>query len=161
VARSDDPEPIRREGDRFAVSLPDEAREALRRLAVQYRDLLREEDPSSDPGVARLFPPAHEDDLLANLEYERVAHDGLLAGRLRNTETLERTAGADSLTEDELLAWMAVANDLRLLLGTRLELTEETTALDFADDPEGRETFQVYGFLSALVGVILEAIPQP
>jgi hypothetical protein len=161
VARSDDPEPIRRQGDRFVVTLPDEAREALRRLAVQYRDLLREEDPSTDPGVARLFPPAHEEDLLANLEYEQVAHDGLLAGRLRNIETLERTADADSLSEDELLAWMAVANDLRLVLGTRLEVTEETTARDFAKDPEGRETFELYRFLSALVGVILEALPQP
>lgn len=161
MARSDEPEPIRRHGDRFAVTLPDETREALRRLAVQYRALLREEDPSSDPGVARLFPPAHEDDLLANLEYERVAHDGLLAGRLRNVETLERTTGADFLSEDDLLAWMAVANDLRLVLGTRLEVTEESTARDFAKDPEGRETFELYGFLSALVGVILEALPEP
>jgi hypothetical protein len=153
--------PFRRRGDRFIVRLPGGTREALRRLAGQYRELLRDEDPSSDPGVARLFPPAREDDLLANLEYERVAHDGLIAGRSANIDTLERTAGNDSLSEDELLAWMGVANDLRLVLGTRLELTEENTERDFADDPERAETYDVYLFLSALVGTIVEALPEP
>ncbi len=157
----DDARPFRRQGDRFAVDLPHGAREALRRLAGQYRDLLRDEDPSSDPGVARLFPPAREDDPLANLEYEHAAHDGLMAGRLANIAVLERTAGNTTLAEGELLAWMAVANDLRLVLGTRLGLTEETTEGEFADDPERREAFDVYGFLSALVGTILDALPEP
>lgn len=154
-------EPFRRDGDRFAVSMPDAARDALHRLAVEYRELLEEEDPSTDPGVARLFPPAREDDPLANLEYEGVAHDGLLSGRLANITILERTAREGSLSEDELLAWMAVANDLRLVLGTRLELTEETTEGDFAHDPERQEAYRVYGFLSAMVGAIIETLPEP
>ena len=156
-----DATPFRREGDRFAVDLPRGTRKALRRLAGQYRDLLRDEDPSSDPGVARLFPPAREDDPLANLEYEHAAHDGLIAGRLANIAVLERTAEDTTVAEDELLAWMAVANDLRLVLGTRLELTEETTERDFAGDPERAETYDVYLFLSALVGTIVEALPGP
>jgi uncharacterized protein DUF2017 len=152
-------EPFRRRGDRFEVVLPDGAREALRRLAGQYRELLQDEDPSTDRGVARLFPPAREDDPLANLEYERVAHDGLLAGRLSNIAVLEQTTEEASLSEDELLAWMGVANDLRLVLGTRLDLTEETTEESFAGDPERLETFRIYGFLSAIVGAIVEALP--
>jgi hypothetical protein len=161
VGATGDATPFRREGDRFAVDLPRGTRKALRRLAGQYRDLLRDEDPSSDPGVARLFPPAREDDPLANLEYEHAVHDALIAGRLANIAVLERTAEATTVAEDELLAWMAVANDLRLVLGTRLELTEETTEAEFSRDRERREAYDVYGFLSALVGTILEALPEP
>ena len=156
-----DPIPFRREGDRFAVVLPRGAREAFRQLAEQYRDLLRDEDPSSDPGVARLFPPAREDDPLANLEYEHAAHDGLMAGRLANIAVVERTAANVTLAEEELLAWMAVANDLRLVLGTRLKLTEETTEAEFSEDPERSEAYDLYRFLSALVGTILDALPEP
>ena len=159
--KGDEELPFRREGDRFAVLLPTEARDAIRDLAGQYRQLLREQDPSSDPGVARLFPPAREDDPLANLEFENATHNGLVAERLKNVSTVERTAGDESVTEDDLLAWMAVANDLRLVLGTRLEVTEESTPRDFARDPERRETFAMYQFLSALVGTIIEALPEP
>ena len=161
MAPASDLAPFRREGDRFVLSIPAEAREVLRRLAGQYRELLREEDPSSDPGVARLFPPALEDDPLANLEYERVAHDGLLAERLRNIDTLERTADAESLTPDEVTAWLTLANDLRLVLGTRLGVTEETEPTDFADDPDGRETYEVFAFLTGVVAAIVEALGEP
>jgi hypothetical protein len=153
--------PFRQEGDRFAVVLPAEAREAIRDLAGQYRELLRDQDPSSDPGVARLFPPARDDDPLANLEFENTTHAGLVAERLKNISIVERTAGDESVSQDDLLAWMAVANDLRLVLGTRLEVTEESTLRDFARDPERRETFAMYQFLSALVGTIIEALPEP
>lgn len=156
-----DDAPFRRERDRFRVVLPRPARDALLGLAVRYGELLREEDPSSDPAVARLFPPAREDDLLANLEYERVAHDGLLTGRLANVATLERTARNRFLSEEEILAWMGVANDVRLVLGTRLELTEASVAGDFEDDPGRRETYDLYGFLSAVVAAIVEVLMEP
>ena len=111
--------------------------------------------------MARLFPPALEDDPLANLEYERVAHDGLLAERLRNIDTLERTADAESLTQDEVTAWLTLANDLRLVLGTRLGVTEETEPTDFANDPDGRETYEVFAFLTGVVAAIVEALGEP
>jgi hypothetical protein len=158
---ADEELPFRPDGDRFAISLPTEAREAMRQLAGQYRTLLREQDPTSDPGVARLFPPARDDDPLANLEFENATHAPLVAERLKNVSIVERTADDESITQDDLLAWMAVANDLRLVLGTRLEVTEESTARDFAADPERRETFPMYQFLSALVGTIVEALPEP
>ena len=39
---------------------------------------------------------------------------------------MEASIDADRLTEDQLLSWLGVLNDLRLVLGTRLEITEET-----------------------------------
>ncbi len=100
-------------------------------MPAQLRDLLEHEDPSSDPAMARLFPPAYADDPIRNLEYERFAGDDLTAGRLAALDRMEATIDADRLTEDDVLAWLSVCNDLRLVLGTRLDITEETTERDF------------------------------
>jgi hypothetical protein len=47
------------EGDGFAVHLSKGVRGLLVDLCKQSRALLEAEDPSSDPAVARLFPPAY------------------------------------------------------------------------------------------------------
>ncbi len=84
-------------------------------LCQQSRALLAAEDPSSDPAVARLFPPAYEDDPLRNLEFETNLGGAPRTGKLEAIDTVERTAHATALTEDELLAWVGVVNDLRLV----------------------------------------------
>jgi len=132
----------------YRVRLGERERDVLRVVPSQLRDLLERETPASDPSLARLFPPAYPDDPMRNLEYEHLAGDELLGGRLGAIETVERTAEATTLTEEELLAWLGVANDLRLVLGTRLEVTEESTARDFPQDPEAA-MFDLYGFLGA------------
>ncbi len=112
-------------------------RELLAELCRQSRGLLEEEDPSSDPSIARLFPAAYKDDPLRNLEFETNLGDSPRNGKLAAIDTLERTVEASELTEDELLAWMGAVNDFRLLLGTRIEITEESTERDY---PEGTRT---------------------
>ena len=150
--------PVRRAaGGRFELRLSRGEREALRTVPAQIRELLEVENPSSDPGVARLFPPAYPDDPLENLDFERLATDELMRGRLLALDTMERTIDATALSEDELLAWMNVVNDARLILGTRIGVTEEMTERDFADEPEAT-TFQLYGYLSWLLESIVRAL---
>jgi hypothetical protein len=150
--------PVRRAGDAYRVRLLKGEREVLRELARQLGDLLRNEDPSHDPSLVRLYPPAHPDDPIAELEYERVAHDDLLAGRIRAIETLARTADAASLSEEELLAWLGTLNDMRLVLGTRLDITEETTAQAFPRGDPRRDTYQTYAYLTWLVDAIVREL---
>ncbi len=124
-------------------------------LCRQSRALLEAEEPSSDPAVARLFPPAYPDDPLRNLEFETNLGAAPRSGKLEALDIVERTANASTLTEDELLAWIGVVNDLRLVLGTRIEITEESTDEDFpADDPR-HETYHVYQFLGCLLQEML------
>ena len=150
--------PVRRAaGGTFELRLSRGEREALRTVPGQIRELLEVENPSSNPGVARLFPPAYPDDPLRNLDFERLATDELMQGRLAALDTMERTIDATALSEDELLAWMHVVNDARLILGTRIGVTEETTERDFADEPE-TTTFQLYGYLSWLLESIVRAL---
>ncbi|MGH2641287.1 MAG: DUF2017 family protein [Actinomycetota bacterium] len=150
-----------KEGNRYAVRLSQGVRGLLVELCGQSRALLEAEDPSSDPAVSRLFPPAYPDDPLQNLEFETNLGAAPRSGKLEALDVVERTAHASMLTEDEILAWIGVVNDLRLVLGTRIEITEEATDGDFpADDPR-HETFRVYQFLGFLLQELLEGIGAP
>jgi len=146
-----------RRGD-FELRLTPDERTILRGLPDQLRNLIENEDPTSDPAMARLYPPAYEDDPIRNLEFERMAGDDLTSQRLSSISAMEGSIDADLLSEEQLLSWLGVLNDLRLVLGTRLEITEETTEEDFpAGDPRA-STFALYGYLTWLVDAIVRAL---
>ena len=153
--------PFRRRGSRYAVSLSEDEREMLAELCRQSRALLEAEDPSSDPAVARLFPPAYQDDPLQNLEFETAQGNAPRNGKLDAIDTVERTVRAPDLSEDELVAWMKVVNDARLVLGTRIEITERATERDFPPDHPDHDSFGVYVYLTWLEDRILRALGDP
>ncbi|HEY7762557.1 MAG TPA: DUF2017 family protein, partial [Actinomycetota bacterium] len=95
-----------------------------------------------------------------NLEYERRHGDELLAGRLAAIDTVDRTLELEHLDEDELLAWLGSLNSIRLVVGTRLGVTEESTERDFADDERNAEMFELYGYLTWLQGWVIEALDE-
>lgn len=146
-----------RRGD-FELRLTTDERTILRGLPDQLRNLIENEDPTSDPAMARLYPPAYEDDPIRNLEFERMAGDDLTSQRLSSISAMEASIDADRLTEDQLLSWLGVLNDLRLVLGTRLDITEETTEKDFAAGDPRAPTFALYGYLTWLVDAIVSAL---
>jgi len=151
--------PVRRtRNGMFELRLEARERDVLRELPQQLRGLLEHEDPSSDAAMARLYPPAYVDDPIRNWEYERMAGDDLTAGRLAAIDRMEGTIDADRLSEDDVLAWLGVCNDLRLVLGTRLDITEETTGADFPPDDERSSAFALYGYLTWLVDAIVRAL---
>jgi hypothetical protein len=146
-----------RRGD-FELRLQASERDVLRVLPDQLRALIENEDPTSDPAMARLYPPAYEDDPIRNLEFERIVGDDLTSQRLASIGAMESSIDADRLTEDQLLSWLGVLNDLRLVLGTRLEITEETTQDDFAVDDPRAQSFALYAYLTWLVDAIVGAL---
>lgn len=143
-----------REGD-LRVRLSQAERDLLRDLPAELRRLL-ELNPE-DPSARRLFPPAYEGDQDAEQEYRRLMRDELLAGRREALRVLEETADRERLTREELDAWLGALNDLRLVLGTRLGVTEELyeEALD-PEDPQARET-ALYVYLTWLQEQLVEA----
>jgi hypothetical protein len=125
------------------------------------RELLRElesllEDPD-DPAVRRLFPPAH-DDRESEDQYRSLVRDQLVSGRSQALTTMRDTLGQKTLSPDEADAWLRVLNDLRLVLGTRLDVTED---IDYEDidprEPRGRD-LAVYAYLSWLQEQLVEAL---
>jgi len=148
---------IKRSRRGFDVRLPRPERDVLRTLPEQLRDLLDDGD-REDPAVRRLFPSAYLDDAAASEEFDSVVRDDLADERRRSLDEMQRTLDASSLSEEELLAWLAVVNDLRLVLGVRLAVTEESTSADFAADEETSASYALYAYLSYLEEEMVEAL---
>jgi Domain of unknown function (DUF2017) len=141
----------------YVVRLPSAEREVLGSVPPMLRSLLLEPD-RDDPALRRLFPAAFLDDERAAAEFDEVVRDDLLGQRLAAIETLERTVGSDRLTEEELSAWLAAVNDVRLVLGVRLAVTEESTPAEFESDPETERAYALYSYLSYLEEEMVEAL---
>ena len=136
----------------YKVRLADWERELLEDLPRQLTELLATDDPS----LRRLFPAAYHADAERDAEYQRFMREEILASRMAAAQTLERSAKAEVLTENDLLAWMGSMNAIRLVLGTQLDVTEEMTTID-PDDPRA-PVFGVYGWLGMLVERGIEAL---
>ena len=122
-------------------------------LPAQLRDALDEREPT----LYRLFPPAYADDDEANEEYAELVGRGLLDGKLRALAELERTAHAETLTEDELRAWLGGLESLRLALGTQLDITEESYGSFDPSDPDAPR-LALYHWLSWLQEEVVQAL---
>lgn len=132
---------------RIAVLLADQERELLRNLGPQLEALLDTDDPS----LRRLFPTAYHDDPDADAEYRRLMADELVASRRRALETLAAHVDATEIDPDELAAWSQAVNALRLVLGTRLDVSEEDEPVVDPDDPEAPARVVYH-----LLGIILD-----
>ncbi len=141
----------------YAIRLPEEERELLASLPGQLVEMLDatagDAEALSDPAVARLFPDAYSaaDADLAD-EYRRLMTDDLRERHRSALETLAAGAHAERVDEGELYAWMTALTQLRLVLGTRLGITEDT--VPSADDP----AYGVYSYLSWLQEQVVEAL---
>jgi hypothetical protein len=143
-----------REGE-VRLRLPREERELLRSLPAQLRRLL--DEAPEDPSLERLFPPAYDDDE-SEAEYRRLMGDELLDGRRKALRVLEETLDRDRLSAEQAQAWLAALNDLRLVLGTRLDVRDETLLAGLRpDDPRAPE-LAVYAYLSWLQEQLVEAL---
>ena len=146
---------IRRRADGgFDLDLPRNEREILRTLPEVLRDAVTGEDPAAE----RLFPPAHPEDPLREEEYRRLTREGLVAKRLSAIEVVEATLDEERLDEEQLSAWLGALNDLRLILGSRLEVTEESYERDLDPDDPRAPAMALYHYLSWLVAQAVDAL---
>ena len=145
----------RRRDGTYRVSLPAEERDVLAGLPEQLRDALA----AGEPTLYRLFPPAFEDDDTANTEYAGLVGGGLLQGKLLALAELERTAHAESLSEDELRTWLGGLESLRLVLGTQLDVTEESYGPFDPNDPDAQR-LALYHWLSWLQEEVVQALSE-
>lgn len=115
--------------------------------------------PADDPVRQRLFPAAYPEDAEADAEYRSLTEAGLRAdrsGRARAcADQLKR--GADlSLEAEDADRWIKALNDLRLALGTRLDIAEDDPDPD-ASDPDFQERLAYY-WLTALQDSLVRAL---
>lgn len=123
-------------------------------------------DRPHDPALARLFPDAYPDDPEAAAEFRRYTQSDLGAERRRRASaavaSLGRIPGGGRLTlsEKEASAWLGALNDLRLVLGTRLEITadDQEPGQDFGPDDPRAAYIPVYYYLGYLQETLVEAL---
>jgi hypothetical protein len=117
-----------------------------------------------DPALARLLPDAYAHDDQAAADFRRFTEQDLREGKRAGAGTVLATlapllgqGGRLSLDRDQVDAWLGTLNDLRLVLGTRLEVTEDTE-LEVPDDDPHAQALLVYGWLGWLQESLLSCI---
>lgn len=141
---------VRRRAGAVQIVLTGEEASALAALAAQVATMLADDTPATtdpleamvgmttepvdapdDPALRRLLPDAYADDTMSG-EFRR-----LMDGELRRlkTEALDDMRGAVAAADDSGMkvrlapqqaeSWLQALNDIRLVLGTRLDVTED------------------------------------
>lgn len=143
----------------FDVKLSQEARNGIVALAEQLDEVIGTDSPET----RRLFPTAYPNDPERDAGYQVFARQQLVDQRREAVALIRRTATKTVLTEEELSAWMGVLNDLRLVLGTMLDVSEDDHDID-PESPDA-ESQLLYRYLGEIVHNIVEALttalPEP
>jgi hypothetical protein len=142
-------------GGGYTLHLTRDERALIATLPEQLEALLAADH---DAAATRLFPPAYVAEPELDEEYQRLMHEELVRRRLESLGTLRDTVDANKLTAEQLDSWMRVLNDARLVLGTLLDVSEDTDVLDAdlgADDGAQRVAYVV---LSSIVDEAVDAL---
>ena len=155
--------PFRRKGDELLARLdPAEAR-ILALLLDQLEQLLTAdaEDVAGDPVLDRLLPAGHRSDPELAADYRDLTESSLRTGKADDLATvragLPPDGGTVRLDPEEAGAWLRTSNDLRLALGTRLDIQEDTEPPEDLASEEGQQ-LAVYYWLTGLQGSLVDAL---
>jgi hypothetical protein len=114
-----------------------------------------------DPVRQRLFPDGYRDDDDAAAEFRSLTEGSLSAERSERARDCARqlTPGVTELELDGDAGerWIQVLNDLRLALGTRLEITEEDEPEFEPDDPDAEQR-AIYYWLTGMQDAVVRAL---
>ncbi|MFE6761907.1 DUF2017 domain-containing protein [Streptomyces sp. SID9124] len=134
-------------------------------------------EPPTDPALARLFPEAYgdgDDELrAASSEFRRFTENDLRTRKREDALVVVRTldaltpagdgAAVLTLTPDECRNWLGSLNDLRLTIGTRLEVSdedegEEGSLYRLPDSDPRKPMVMAYLWLGALQETLVETL---
>src|ERR1700744_177094 len=119
-----------------------------------------------DPVVARLLPDAYQDDPEKAGEFRKYTESSLREAKKYFAQTLLETlppeGGKVRLTGDQARDWLRALNDIRLMFGVRLEVTEDFEDQLAALDPKDPRlaAFEVYGWLGAVQESLVHALAR-
>jgi hypothetical protein len=160
---------FRRHGDHCVARFAAEDVAMLRQVASEVIGLLAENFDRDDPVVERLFPDAYDDPEQAS-EFRRYTEGDLKTAKIDQAgailASLPSTGGAVVRLDAEAAeAWLRALNDVRLALGIRLDLRDDTDLLEELDeavmrDPTSARVRQLttYEYLGVLQESLLESI---
>ncbi len=144
------------------LQLDAEERGLLHQLLSEMKTLLEAELPPADEVTRRLFPDAYDDDREAQ-QFRALTGDELRSDKLAAVAEVEDQIANDGRVElaperGVVKSLLTVLTDLRLAIGTRLGVTEETMGAQL--DPSDPETpaLSVLHWLGWIQELVLSAI---
>jgi len=132
-------------------------------LLDQLEQLLEadEDDVGGDPVMARLLPDGHRGDPELAADYRELTEASLRSGKADDLAMVRATLPPDGgelrLDPEQAGAWLRATNDLRLAMGTRLEISEDTEPPEEVTGEEDQQ-LAVYYWLTALQGSLVDAL---
>ena len=139
---------------------PSEDQDPLAAMVGIETDVSRPDDPV----VARLFPDAYLDDPTASDDFRRYTERSLRSAKLANARTLLDTLATSgekvTLADGPAAAWLGTLNDLRLVLGSRLAITDEGHQIPDDMDPDDPSLglHHIYDWLTYLQETLVQAM---
>ena len=124
-------------------------------------------DTPQDPALARLLPDAYTGDPDSAREFRRYTESSLRTSKREDAQTVLDTlpvVGGDvRLNPDQARAWMRALNDLRLAIGTRIDVTEdyEEQILELNPEDPRAAAFGLYGWLGAVQSALIQTVTSP
>ena len=153
--------PFRARSGQIVARLDPAEAGVLGMLLDQLEMLLESEDAAGDPVLARLLPEGNRGDAEAAAEYRELTETSLRSGKADDLAIVRAAlpdGGGDVVLDpDQAAAWLRSTNDLRLALGTRLEIAEDTEPPEDVVDEESQQ-LAVYYWLTALQGSLVDAL---
>jgi len=155
--------PFRARGGELVARLEPAEAGILGLLLDQLEQLLTadRDDVGDDPVLVRLFPDGHRSDPVMAADYRELTEASLRSAKADDLATVRASLPADGgdvrLDPDQATAWMRTSNDLRLALGTRLDISEDTEPPEDMVDEEDQQ-LAVYYWLTALQGSLVDAL---
>jgi hypothetical protein len=149
-----------RKDGRIDFHIAEEERDLVRGLVEQMRELLMSTVATGDvdPNLRRLYPTAYPDDPALDSEYQQLVRDQLLEQRLEHLDEVEATLDREQLSEAEAIAWLTVLNDVRLVLGTNLDVSEDDDFSDLDPSDPDHHSHAVYQYLGYLLEEFVRAL---
>jgi hypothetical protein len=132
-------------------------------LLDQLEQLLEADadDVGGDPVLVRLLPDGHRGDPELAADYRELTEASLRSGKADDLATVRATlpdgGGEVRLDADQAAAWLRSTNDLRLALGTRLDISEDTEPPEEITGDEDQQ-LAIYYWLTALQGSLVDAL---
>jgi hypothetical protein len=119
------------------------------------------DDVAGDPVMERLLPDGHRSDPELAADYRELTESSLRSGKSDDLAIVRATlpdgGGEVRLDPDQAASWLRTSNDLRLALGTRLDITEDTEPPDEIADEQDQQ-LAVYYWLTAVQGSLVDAL---
>lgn len=161
---------FRRDGADCVARFSPEEVKVLRQVASEVVALLTDGFDREDPVVDRLFPDVYRDDPSSSADIRRYTEGDLKTGKIDQAgamlAALPSSGGTEVVLDDESAeAWLRALNDVRLAIGTRLDVRDDMVVEDELDDAVMRDPtsarvgqLSLYAYLGYLQQSLVDAL---